>query len=421
MLLIAVESIVFVALSLWVGKAYLADVVSQTVSTEDLALASRLDPSNSEYHLQLGRLYEYSLSDINPTRAIEELNQAAQLNPLDEQAWLDLGAAEEVRGQIDQAAASLRRADYLAPYLSGAQWAIANFFLLHGDVNEALRHFKKVLAGTQQFNEAIFDTAWKAVGNGDQILAALIPDNLETQIRYLWYLLGRNKLPEAESVWQRIVTDHREFDPMLASTYIDTLMRAGLEDQAYQAWTELQQRHLISESTEAGNLLSNGDFEADSRYFGFAWRINPTPGVYTALDTTVFHSGGHSLLISFSGKSNLFYQAVTHWVKVTPGVEYQAQAYMKTDGITTDSGPRLWVFDPLKPAALSKFSEQLVGTNAGWTLLTVDFVPKETHYVTVAITRVPSQKLDNLISGKVWVDDVSVKPLDEAEHSAAAR
>ena len=418
-LLIAVQCAVFVALSLWVGKTYLADVIARKITAEDLALATRLDPGNWDYHLKLGRLYEYNLSDINPTRAIEELNQAAQLSPLDSQPWLDLGAAEEVTGQIHQAAASLRRADYLAPYLSGSQWAIANFFLLHGDVDEAMRHFKKVLAGTQQFNEPIFDTAWKAVGDGDKILAVLIPNNLETETRYLWFLLRRGKLPEAENAWHRLVADHYDFDPTLASSYIDTLMGAGLQDQAYQAWTDLQKHHLISESPEAGNLLSDGDFEAESKYFGFAWRINSVPGVYTALDTSVFHSGGHSLLISFNGQSNLFYQAVFHWVKVTPGVAYQAQAYMKTDGITTDSGPRLWVVDPLKPAVLSRFSDQLLGTNVGWTLLTVEFTPKDTHYVTIAIARVPSQKLDNLIAGKVWVDDVSVRLAGEVAPTAA--
>ena len=418
-LLIALECILCLALIFWVGKVYLADVIGHRISVQDLTLASRLDPGNSDYHLGLGRLYEYNVSDIDPTRAIAELDQAAQLSPLDSQAWLDLGAAEEVTGDIKQATASLRRADYLAPDLSGSQWAIANFFLLHGDVDEAMSHFKKVLAGTQQFNQPIFDTAWKAVGDGDKILAVLIPNNLETETRYLWYLLGKNKLPEAESAWRRLAADHYDFDPTLAGSYINALMAAGLGDQAYQAWTEMQKRHLISESPEAGNLLSNGDFEAESKYFGFGWHINPVSGVYTALDTSVFHSGGHSLLISFSGQSNPFYQGVTQWVKVTPGVAYQAQAYMKTEGITTDSGPRLWVFDPWKQAALSKFSEQLLGTNEGWTLLTVDFTPRDTDFVTVAIARVPSQKLDNQIAGKVWVDDVSVRPAGEAAPSAA--
>src|SRR5579863_8526087 len=177
LVLILVESAAFIALTVWAGKVYLGDVVSRRANAENLGLASQLDPGDSEYHLKLGRLYEYSLTDVNPTRAIEELSRAAQLSPMDAQTWLDLGAAQEVAGRIDDASVSLRRADYLAPTQPGFQWAIANFFLLHGDTNEAMRHFKVVLAGTGQYNQIIFDTAWKAVGNGKEILSSLIPDN----------------------------------------------------------------------------------------------------------------------------------------------------------------------------------------------------------------------------------------------------
>src|ERR1051326_5371438 len=165
--LILVESAAFVVLTVWTGKVYLGDVVSRRANVENLGLASQLDPDNSEYHLKVGRLYQYSLTDINPAKAIEELSRAAQLSPLDAQPWLDLGAAQEVAGRIDDASVSLRRADYLAPTQPGFQWAIANFFLLHGDTQEAMRHFKVVLAGTGEYNEIIFNTAWKAIGNGN--------------------------------------------------------------------------------------------------------------------------------------------------------------------------------------------------------------------------------------------------------------
>jgi hypothetical protein len=406
--LIAVESAAFIALTLWAGKVYLADVISRRVTIENLRLASRLDPGNSDYHLKMGRLYQYSLTDINPDLAIQELSRAAELSPMDAQPWLDLGAAQEVAGHIDEASVSLRRADYLAPTQPGIQWAIANFFLLHGDTREAMRHFKVVLAGTGQFNEIIFNTAWKAIGNGNEILASLIPDIPDTEIRYMDYLIHKGQLPDAQGVWERFVSEHQTFDPSLAAYYMDVLMGTGHPDQAYKVWSDLESHHLVSEPAEPGNLLSNGDFESELRNIGFGWRLYSAQGVYIGIDTTVFHSGGHSMVISFSGSSgNLFYEGLQHWVKVTPGVAYQARAYMKTEDITTDSGPRLWVHDPVKPAVFNKYSDQLVGSNAGWTLLTIDFTPKA-DFVTVAVARVPSQKLDNVISGRVWVDDVSV-------------
>ena len=408
LVLILVESAAFIALTVWAGKVYLGDVVSRRANAENLGLASQLDPGNSEYHLKLGRLYEYSLTDVNPTRAIEELSRAAQLSPMDAQTWLDLGAAQEVAGRIDDASVSLRRADYLAPTQPGFQWAIANFFLLHGDTNEAMPHFKVVLAGTSQFNEIIFNTAWKAIGNGKQILASLIPDIADTEMRYVDYLIHKGQLNDAQDVWDRFVKEHQSFDPSLAAYYMDVLMGTGHPDQAYRVWTDLENHHLVSDQLEPGNLVSNGDFESDLRNFGFSWRLYGVQGVYLGIDTTVFHSGGHSMVISFSGSSgNILYEGLQHWIKVTPGVTYRARAYLRTEDITTDSGPRLWVHDPVKPSVFNKPSDQLVGTNAGWTPVTVDFTPKES-FVTVSIVRFPSQKLDNVISGRVWVDDVSV-------------
>jgi hypothetical protein len=82
---------------------------------------------------------------------------------------------------------------------------------------------------------------------------------------------------------------------------------------------------------------------------------------------------------------------------------------MRTAKITTDSGPRLEVRDPYDPSALDKLSDDLEGTHFGWTTLALDFTtgPK-TEVIVVAIRRLPSGKLDNLIAGEVWVDDVSL-------------
>jgi len=87
---------------------------------------------------------------------------------------------------------------------------------------------------------------------------------------------------------------------------------------------------------------------------------------------------------------------------------------MKTEDITTDSGPRLEVYDPYNVAALDKLTDDLTGTSDGWTSLLLDFAtgPK-TELIVVKLVRLPSKKFDNLISGKVWLDDVRLTPLQK--------
>ena len=107
----------------------------------------------------------------------------------------------------------------------------------------------------------------------------------------------------------------------------------------------------------------------------------------------------------------MFYHEVYQFVKVSPGQSYRLQAFMKTQDITTDSGTRLEVHDAYNASALSRVTDDLTGTSDGWTSLLLDFTtgPK-TALIVVGLVRLPSKKLDNLISGKVWLDDLQLTP-----------
>src|ERR1051326_4804781 len=154
--------LIFLAVGLWIIKTLVAEQFGSTPTVRNLQLAAKLDPTNSEYHLRLSRLYEYNLTDIDPERAEAQARRATALNSYDPQAWLHLGATLEFQGKTAEAEDCLRKADFLAPALPQIQWTVGNFFLLHGNINEAFRHFRVVLSGSNRFNQTLFDTAWKA-------------------------------------------------------------------------------------------------------------------------------------------------------------------------------------------------------------------------------------------------------------------
>jgi hypothetical protein len=72
------------------------------------------------------------------------------------------------------------------------------------------------------------------------------------------------------------------------------------------------------------------------------------------------------------------------------------------------------VYDAYDAAALDKLTDDLTGSSDGWTPLLLDFAagPK-TQLIVVRLTRLPSKKFDNLISGKVWLDDVQLTPVQK--------
>ena len=420
---VIVAAIAVATLTVYISRAYLAELVSRRGSMQGYRLALRLDPKNSGYRRSLGRLYQYSLESIDPDGALQQLNAAARLNPYDPEVWLDLGMALELQAKIGEAEACLRRADFLAPNLPGSQWAIANFFLLHGNVDEAFRHFKVVLSGTETYTQTIFNMAWRASNDPRQILDEVIPNQAGPEFGYLYFLLGRRRWAEAEDVWARIAASSEKFSAQSARPYIDTLIfNLRRPDQAYEVWSDLLKKGLIqpTEDQVAQTLIFNGHFEQEPANLGFDWRIFPMEGVYAGLDETAYRSAGHSILIQFSGKQNVDYHNVYQVVRVRANHPYRLTWWMKTEEITTDSGLCIEVRDLYDPRALDQFSESLTGTTEGWSTSTMDFkTGPKTELIQVIITRLPSRKLDNQIAGKGWVDDVSL--VSTKEEVAPAR
>jgi tetratricopeptide (TPR) repeat protein len=415
-LAIFLQVTVVLGLIVLVSKTYIAYVVGRRATVRNLRLAVKLDPGNPDYHLKLGRLYQYSLTEISPDLAMYNLKRATELNPYDPRAWLDLGAALEFQGRTTEAEACLRRADFLAPNLSTFQWDIGNFFLLHGNVEEAFHHFRVVLAGSSKYNQIIFNIAWKAAGDANEILTKLIPNHIPAEFDYLYYLLPQKRYLEAQNVWKRIASNPDIFPLSQVAPYIDDLIRAHRPQEAYQVWTDLRNKGLIKPTYQgtSRNLIVNGDFEEEPLNMGFDWRIGGVEGVYAGLDESQYHSAGHALLIEFPGHENLDYHHVFQYVGVTPGHSYRLRGFMKTEGITTDRGPRLEVRDAYDPNYLDKFSEPLTGTTGGWTELALDFsTGPKTELIVVGIARLPSRKFDNKIAGRVWVDDLRLDGLEE--------
>jgi hypothetical protein len=394
---------------IWIGRVYLAGVIAQRTTVVNLKTSLRLDPGNSRDALMLGRLYQYSVSDARPKLALKELTRATTLNPYNAQAWLDLATGLEFQGNTQQAALCLRRVDYLAPQIPADQWAVGNFFLLHGSVDEAFPHFKRALAGNPDYWQAVYNLAWKASNDPAKILQEVVPGDAGSELTYLNYLISTQRLADTGPVWNEISANPEKFPAGMAAPYIDALVGAHKPDQAYSVWSELRVKGLIPPTYEARprNLIENGDFEDEPVNMGFDWRIAPVGGVYVGRDSTVFHSATHSLLIQFPGTQNFDYHNVFQYVLVLPNRSYHLSGFMRTDKITTDSGPSLEVRDAYNVAVLDQYSKAFTGTTDGWRPVDVYFkTGPKTDLISVSVARRPSDMFESNISGRVWVDDV---------------
>jgi hypothetical protein len=191
--------------------------------------------------------------------------------------------------------------------------------------------------------------------------------------------------------------------------FIDALNTQERYDDAASVWRQVTSLNGDSSpAQDPKSLVYDGGFEKDLSGGGFAWQETDVPGADFDLDADVKHSGERSARIVFDGTQNLNYGYLFQQVLVSPGTRYRFQGYLRTDQISTDSGVRFEIYDPKDVKNLDILTPNERGTMP-WTLEEAEFTagPK-THLIRVRVFRASSQRLDNKISGTVWVDDVRI-------------
>ena len=380
-------------------------------SLDGIRRAERWDPSNPEYPARFGRALAAEQADADPLEVARAFETAARLGPHRAENWAGLGEALDLAGDSAGAARAYERALELFPRSPAINWQYANFLIRAGNAAQAAAPLGRAIEGDASLRTGAFDLAWRGGMPPAEILA-IVPARQEILSTYLDYLVHTERLDAAADAWRRMIASPDGFDMDAALRYFDALLEARRVDALEAVWADLA-RH-DPDRVHAGNVanrITNGGFEDAVLGGGFDWRIVPIDGAETEVDTETVHGGSRSLWVRFDGKHNLDFGHVAQYVAVEPDTAYRLAAWIRTEGITTDSGPRIGVYDPFDRAALSAETGNLTGT-AAWQEQTLEFrVPPQTRIVVVQVVRRPSRKLDNQIGGTLWLDDVSLSPI----------
>jgi len=116
--------------------------------------------------------------------------------------------------------------------------------------------------------------------------------------------------------------------------------------------------------------------------------------------------------LDFSGGSNLEISEPMQYVPVEPSRTYHFHGYMRTAGISTESGMRFSVFDFNHNSTVNVLSDNFTGSHP-WTAAEMDVTTgADTHFLVVRLLRVGSRLFENKLSGTVWIADVSLVPAE---------
>jgi len=386
------------------GTEYAASVYASRVELPALERAVRLSPGNADYRHRLGRYFAFVASD--PQSAIESLRAAVELNPHDARYWFDLAAAYQVTGDITGQRAALDRALQAEPTAPDVAWEAANFFLIDGDIDRALREFRVVIENDVSLADAALRTCWRVRPDADALLRDVVPARTDSLISFLALLGSKQETEGAIKTWERLAQLHEKFEKRYLYDYVRYLVKVRRPDAAMTAWEQTAGTLGLSAylPTE-DNLVVNGDFSLDILNGGFDWTYVNRIGVQPLLDPSDFRQGHRSLSLTFEGPG-INDAGIQQLIPVHGATTYDFSAYYKSADFEGAGGPQivlrdaytgapLYTSDPLNDADFWKEVHSKVKT------------PDSTTLLVLAIERFPP---GSPIRGKLWLNDFELSP-----------
>lgn len=410
-------ALIAVAAALWLssagGKHALASHYAASSNFQDWERATRIEPDNPEIWYRLGRFRQLDFDNEDLPLAISYYQRAIQINPRSPYYKLDLASAEETAGNSDEADRDFRAAQAAYPISGEVAWKYGNFLLRQNRLPEAYAQIHRALLVDSKLIPFAVSRVWHSDPDVHLLLDQILPDTADSYSDAVAFLAGEQNPTAAVLAWNRLVAKDPHTDWKRAFALTDMLVAQEKFDEAGKVWHQVVAMDRDRAAAYAGNsLVYNGGFENDLAGGGFGWRQSDVEGADFDYDTEERHSGKRSARLTFDGTKNLSYSGLFQEILVSPGTRYRFQGFLHTDQISTDSGMRFEIVDPKNPQDVDALTPNETGS-LPWILEQLDFTTgPRTHLIELRIVRKPSERLDNKLRGTLWLDDISLVPLD---------
>ena len=405
---VAVLACVYVFLA---GMEFAASVFAARAELPKLKRAVWLSPGNADYRHRLGRYFAFVAGD--PQSAISAFRAAVALNPHDASYWFDLAGAYQVSGDLAGQRSALDRALQAEPTAPGVAWQAANFFLIDGDINRALREFHVVVGNDNGMVDAALRACWRVRPDTDALLRDVVPDRTDSLISFLRFLTSKQETEGAIKTWARLGQLHEKFPNRYLYEYVHYLIEVRRPDAAMSAWEQTADTLGLSAylPTE-DNLVVNGNFGLDILNGGFDWTYVNRTGVKPLLDPSDFRQGHRSLSLTFEGPG-INDAGIQQLIPVHSATTYEFSAYYKSADFQGAGGPQIVLRDAYTGAPL--YASDILNDGDFWKEVHSKVTtPNSTTLLVLAIERFPA---GSPIRGKLWLDDFELSPEPPPDNS----
>jgi tetratricopeptide (TPR) repeat protein len=393
------------------GTEFAASVFASRADLPSLERGVRLSPGNADYRHRLGRYFAFVAGD--PQSAIDSLRSAVELNPHDARYWFDLAAAYQVTGDLTGQRAALDRALQAEPTAPDVAWEAANFFLIDGDIDRALREFHVVIENDISLVDAALRVCWRVRPDTDALLRDAVPARTDSLIAFLSLLRSKKETEGAIKTWERLAQLHEKFQNRYLYEHVRYLIEVHRPDAAMSAWEQTADiLGLSAYLPTEDNLVVNGDFSLDILNGGFDWTYVNRTGVRPLLDPSEFRQGHRSLSLTFLGPG-INDAGIQQLIPVHGATTYDFSAYYKSADFEGAGGPQIVLRDAYTGAPLY-VSDTLNDADFWKEVHSKVTTPESTNLLVLAIERFPAGAA---IRGKLWLDSFELSPDDSSDKS----
>jgi tetratricopeptide (TPR) repeat protein len=419
-------SIVAVPVAVFVfqtARIAIAETWGDSLAPSTLLRAISLDPQNAKLHYLVAMVFLFSPEANDRAKSVGELRTAVGLHPRSATYWSGLGKSCYVAGDQLCAREAFARAAILAPSKPQYAWDVAMNRVIAGESSEALTYCRRFLQLQPDKTQDVFQLLQSRFQDPDLIWSGLLAPSRSPSLKlaYLNFLAANGNFDAAGRHWAELVTANQPIPLTGVKPYLESLLTAGHYQAAVDLWHYLARTGALGNAAapDPNNLVFNGGFEQEPLNAGFDWRYQPQAFLDLDFSDPSARSGRRALRLEFVLPKNLEYEAASELVPVSPGQSYALTAYLRSENITSTSGPCLRVSDPKCPACLNVATANVTGTKP-WHEAKVEFTAgMDTEVVRISIWRPRSRIFPMDISGRAWVDDVSLRAIPELTKTQA--
>jgi hypothetical protein len=262
--------------------------------------------------------------------------------------------------------------------------------------------------------EATLRVCVRATHDPQTIYAEVVPQGKDASGRFafLMFLSNMADYENAMRIWGQMISgpDHTP-DLSMVTPFLDFLIDHNQIQDASMVWNDLERTGVIppEPASETGTLLYDGSFEEPPLNTGFDWRTSDSPDLDFDFSDPSAYKGTKCLRVKFVVGRNANYELVNQVVLIKPNTRYLLTAYVRSDNLTSESGPRLRVIEMGCESCTSRTSDPTVGFTE-WHPIQVAFMTQpQTQAVRISFWRPQDQVSHGDITGTVWLDDVTLR------------